>query len=111
MAALYGQAGPCRYKWKARHQIDEIFLSQNITVTSNTLFCSQVATALTLPLIWVAFEGADKSFLFLPNDLKHRFKSLCQDTGLNLVTNPIDKIVTEPTGSGVELSFVELVDF
>ena len=77
---------------KARYQIDDIFLSQNIVVSSNTLFCSSVATVLVPPLIWAAFEEADKSFLRLPNDLKDRIKSACQDAGLNLETNQIEKL-------------------
>ena len=61
VAALCGLVGFCKYEMKARHQIDDIFLSQNITETNNTLFCSRIAAVLTLPLIWQAFE---KSFLF-----------------------------------------------
>ena len=48
--------------------------------------------------------------MLLPNDLKDRIKSTCQDIDLNLEINPIDKIAIELTGSGAELSFVELID-
>ena len=95
---------------KARHQINDFFLLQNIAVTSNTLFCSQIAAILALTLIKSAFEGAIEPFLLPPNDFKDWIKSLCQYTGLNLEINPIDKIAIEPTGPGVELSFVELIE-
>ena len=95
---------------KPRHQIDDNFLSQNIAVASNTLFCCRVAAVLVLPLIWAAFEEADTSFLILPNNLKDCIKSVCQGIDLNLEINPIDKIAIEPTSSGAELSFVEFID-
>ena len=93
-AVLCGPAGPRKRKAKARYQIGDNILSQNIAVTSNTLFCS-----------WIIAVLAHKSFLLLPNDLKDCIKSACQDNDLNLNINPMDKIAIEPTGSGAELSF------
>ena len=56
---LCGPVGPCKYKVKGKHQIDNKILSQNIAVTRNTLFCSQVAANLALSLIWSLFEEAE----------------------------------------------------
>ena len=78
-------------------------------MASNSLFCSHANTVFALSLIWAAFEETDESFLLLPNDLKYFIKATCQDIDLNLEINTIDKIAIEPTDSGAELGFINLL--
>ena len=88
--------------------IDETFLLQNIVVKTARLLGNQVALVLAIPLIWAAFVDVDDSFLLLPDDLKNRVHQECQEIGLILETNPVDKIAIEPIVLGADLSFVEL---
>ena len=107
-AALCGPEGTCKYKVKTTIIIDKTLLLKNIAFNTARLLGNRVALVIAVLLIWAAFADVDDSFLLLRDDLKNRVQQECKEIGLNLVTNPVDKIAIEPIGSGAELSFVKV---
>ena len=64
-----------------------------------------LGSSFNLDSIWENWQ-----LFLLPHDFKGGIKSVCQNIGLTIETNQIYKIIIQSIDSGVELSFIELID-